>query len=84
MKPRDLPAKVPRGMSDPQPATRLSRRLGTGDAVAIGLGAMLGALAVLAGLWLSLEADTPAGPSVVAGACVLFVLCHGAAALRRR
>jgi zinc transport system permease protein len=48
------------------------------------LGAVLGALAVLAGLWLSLEADTPAGPSVVAGACVLFVLCHGAAALRSR
>jgi zinc transport system permease protein len=48
------------------------------------LGAVLGALAVLAGLWLSLEADTPAGPSVVAGACLLFALCHGAAALRQR
>lgn len=48
------------------------------------LGAALGALAVLAGLWFSLAADTPAGPSVVAGACVLFALCHGVAALRRR
>ncbi len=47
------------------------------------LGAVLGALAVLAGLGLSVAADTPAGPSVVAGACVLFALCHSAAALRR-
>lgn len=47
------------------------------------LGAVLGALAVLGGLWLSVAADTPAGPSVVAGACVLFSLCHAAAALRR-
>lgn len=47
------------------------------------LAAVLGALAVLGGLWLSVAADTPAGPSVVAGACVLFGLCHGAAGLRR-
>ena len=47
------------------------------------LGALLGTVAVLMGLWLSVTADTPAGPSVVAGACVLFALCHAAAALRR-
>ena len=46
--------------------------------------AVLGALAVLGGLWLSLEADTPTGPSVVAAACVLFAFCHAGAALRRR
>jgi len=33
-----------------------------------------GAVAVLAGLWLSLRLDTPAGPSIVAAAAVLFVL----------
>lgn len=48
------------------------------------LGAVLGALAVLGGLWLSVAADTPAGPSVVAGASLLFALCHGVAALRKR
>ena len=48
------------------------------------LGAALGAVAVLGGLWLSLEADTPTGPSVVAAACVLFVVCQAGAALRRR
>jgi zinc transport system permease protein len=43
------------------------------------LGALLGAAAVLAGLGLSWQFDTPAGPSVVAGACALFLLCHLAA-----
>ena len=48
------------------------------------LGALLGAVAVLGGLWLSLVVDTPTGPSVVAAACALFAICHAGAALRRR
>ena len=40
----------------------------------------IGALAVVAGLTLSLQADTPAGPSIAAMAAALFAL----AALRRR
>ncbi|MEI6446586.1 MAG: amino acid permease, partial [Actinomycetes bacterium] len=51
-------------MSDPQPATRLSRRLGTGDAVAIGLGAMLGAGAFAA----------PAPAAALAGSGLLLSL----------
>ena len=41
-----------------------------------GFGALLGAVAVAAGLGASWRFDTPAGPSVVAGACLLFALCH--------
>lgn len=44
-------------------------------------GAVLGALAVAAGLSASYFFDTPAGPSVVAAACIVFVLMH---MLRRR
>jgi APA family basic amino acid/polyamine antiporter len=51
-------------MSEPQPATRLSRRLGTGDAVAIGLGAMLGAGAFAA----------PAPAAALAGSGILLSL----------
>ena len=51
-------------MSSPQPATRLSRRLGTGDAVAIGLGAMLGAGAFAA----------PAPAAALAGSGLLLSL----------
>lgn len=40
-------------------------------------GAVLGSVAVLAGLGLSWNFDTPAGPSVVLAACGLFALCHG-------
>jgi zinc transport system permease protein len=46
------------------------------------LGALLGAVSVLAGLYLSWTADTPAGPSVVAAACVLFAGCHALGRLR--
>jgi zinc transport system permease protein len=46
------------------------------------LGALLGAVSVLAGLYLSWTADTPAGPSVVAAACVLFALSHALGRLR--
>jgi zinc transport system permease protein len=46
------------------------------------LGALLGAVSVLAGLYLSWTADTPAGPSVVAAACVLFALSHALGRVR--
>ncbi len=42
-------------------------------------GAVLGSVSVAAGLLMSWYADTPAGPSVVVAACVLFALCHGLA-----
>jgi zinc transport system permease protein len=48
------------------------------------LGALLGALSVLAGLLLSWHADTPAGPSVVAAACALFATCHAMARVQTR
>ncbi len=38
------------------------------------LATAIGALAVLAGLWASFRFDTPAGPSIVAAAALLFVL----------
>lgn len=49
-----------------------------------GAAALLGVVAVLAGLQGSLRADTPAGPSVVAAALVLFVLMQGAGRLLAR
>lgn len=49
------------------------------------LAALFGSLAVLCGLGLSWEADTPAGPSIVTAAVVLLVIANLAvAALRRR
>ncbi len=39
-----------------------------------GLGALIGALAVVAGLFASLEWDTPSGPSVVVAALALFLV----------
>jgi zinc transport system permease protein len=48
------------------------------------LAAALGAVAVAAGLWGSLELDTPAGPTVVVAALALFVLGQVASALRGR
>lgn len=52
---------------------------------AMALGAILvGALATLAGLWLSLHHDTPAGPSIVASAAVLFAALLTVSALHRR
>ena len=49
-----------------------------------GLAVLAGALAVLGGLGSSLVWDTPAGPSIVAAATVLFVLSLAGAALRSR
>lgn len=51
------------------------------EQMAVG-GALLGSVAVVTGLWSSYAFDTPAGPSVVGAACVLFVLVHAIA--RRR
>jgi zinc transport system permease protein len=39
-------------------------------------GALIGCISVVAGLWMSFTIDTPAGPSVAAAACLLFVLAH--------
>lgn len=51
---------------------------------AMALGAtIVGAVAVCAGLWASLALDTPAGPSVVASAFVLFLVSLFAAWARR-
>ena len=36
--------------------------------------AMIGGLSVLGGLWMSWEADTPAGPSIIVVAAMIFVL----------
>jgi zinc transport system permease protein len=45
-------------------------------------GAVIGCVSVVAGLWSSYLFDTPAGPSVAAGACVFFVLAHALAPRR--
>ncbi|PLP05170.1 metal ABC transporter permease, partial [Klebsiella pneumoniae] len=54
----------------PPPAPLLPRRRGRGAAVAVGVGM----LAVTGGLTFSAFYDTPAGPSVVLCAAVLFIL----------
>jgi zinc transport system permease protein len=55
------------------PAATARRVSHTPEQMAI-LASVLGSLAVLGGLWLSWELDTPAGPSVVVIAAVLFAL----------
>lgn len=60
-------------------ARSLSR---TPEGMAIGA-VLCGAAATLGGLWLSLVQDTPAGPSIIAVAAVLFALLLGASAFRR-
>ena len=45
-------------------------------------GAVIGCVSVVAGLWSSYAFDTPAGPSVAAAACALFVLAHALAPRR--
>ncbi len=40
----------------------------------VGLAALIGSLSVLGGLWMSWEADTPAGPSVIVVAAGIFAL----------
>ena len=45
---------------------------------------LIGAAAVLAGLWASLRFDTPAGPSIVCAAAVVFALSAGFGGMRLR
>ena len=49
----------------------------TPEAMAVGA-SVIGALATVAGLWASLQWDTPAGPSIIVAATVVFVLSVGA------
>ena len=65
------------------PAAAARRFAGTPEAMAVGA-IVVGALAVVGGLGGSLTWDTPAGPSIVVGALVLFVLAGGVARLWRR
>lgn len=55
------------------PAAAARRFARTPESMAIGA-AVIGAIAVLAGLFASLQWDTPSGPSVVAAAAFLFAL----------
>ncbi|GHE03553.1 membrane protein [Defluviimonas sp. 20V17] len=45
---------------------------------------LIGMVAVLAGLWASLRFDTPAGPSVVCAAAVVFALSAGFGGMRQK
>ena len=55
----------------------------TPEAMAV-LASLAGMIAVAGGLYAAFAFDTPAGPTVVVAALVLFVLSAGAAGLRRR
>ena len=55
------------------PAATARRFAGTPEVMAI-LASLIGCLAVAAGLYGSLTWDTPAGPSIVVAACILFLL----------
>lgn len=57
------------------PAATARRFARTPEAMAV-IAALLGMLAVALGLALSLRADTPAGPSIVAAAALLFALAQ--------
>ncbi len=51
-----------------------ARRFASGPEVMAVLGSLIGCLAVGGGLYGSWRWDTPAGPSIVVAACVLFLL----------
>ncbi|MEM9332220.1 MAG: metal ABC transporter permease [Pseudomonadota bacterium] len=51
-----------------------ARRFATGPEMMAVLSALIGVVAVFAGLFGSLEWDTPAGPSIVVAAMILFIL----------
>ena len=65
----------------PAAAARPISRTPEGMALA---GTAIAAASVMAGLWLSLRLDTPAGPSIVAAAAAGFAISTLAAALRPR
>ncbi|WP_417673637.1 metal ABC transporter permease [Roseibium sp.] len=51
-----------------------ARQLASGPEQMAGLAALIGSVAVVAGLFGSLQWDTPSGPSIVVAAMVLFIL----------
>lgn len=57
------------------PAAAARRLASTPEQMATGA-AIIGCLSVLGGMMLSYYADTPAGPSIVASACVFFMLMY--------
>ncbi|MBL4691257.1 MAG: metal ABC transporter permease [Rhodospirillales bacterium] len=61
-----------------------ARRLSTTPEQMAALAAVGGCVAVAAGLWGSMQFDTPSGPSIVAAAFALFVLVTAAPAFKRR
>ena len=63
------------------PAAAARRMAATPEAMAV-MASLTGALAVVGGLFGSLEWDTPSGPSIVVAAVVLFGLGVVAPALR--
>lgn len=65
------------------PAAAARRFAGTPEAMAIGA-VVVGALSVVGGLGGSLAWDTPAGPSIVVCALLLFILAGGVVRLWRR
>ncbi len=60
-----------------------ARRFSSGPEQMAILAALLGALAVVGGLFGSLQWDTPSGPSIVVAAFVLFLLSHGSGLFAR-
>ncbi len=57
------------------PAAAARRLSGTPEQMAV-LASLIGSIAVCLGLTASWYQDTPAGPSVVVSAALLFILCH--------
>lgn len=64
------------------PAT--ARRFASGPEMMAAWASGLGVLAVLGGLFASLEFDTPSGPSIVVAALVIFLISVGVAGTRRK
>lgn len=65
------------------PAATARRFATTPESMAI-IATVVGVLSVVAGLFASLQLDTPSGPSIVVGAIVLFVISRLIALLLRR
>jgi zinc transport system permease protein len=63
------------------PAATARRFAATPERMAV-LAALIGGASVLGGLYASLQADTPAGPSIVAAAAALFILSLAAGIVR--
>ncbi len=63
--------------------TATARRFSASPEQMAVLSALVGAVAVVSGLFASLKFDTPSGPSIVVGALVLFLVSHAAGMFRR-